>query len=61
MNDITTWQEGDKWYAAPEPYHSDAPVGKGECEEDAIFNLELQIEELKASWRAAHEARNDEP
>jgi len=61
MDKIITWREGDTWYAAPEPYHPDAPVGKGECEEYAIINLELLIEDLNAAWLAAHEARNDEP
>jgi len=59
--DITTWQEGDTWYAAPEPYHPDAPVGEADCEEYAILNLKHQIEDLNKAWLDAWEARNDEP
>jgi hypothetical protein len=60
-HDITTWQEGDTWYAAPEPYHPDAPVGDADCEEYAILNLRHQIEDLNRSRLDAWEARNDEP
>jgi hypothetical protein len=62
MNDETdTWQEGQIWYAAPSDYSPDAPVGKGETEEDAILNLKHQIEDLNKAWLEAWEARNDEP
>lgn len=61
MNKITTWQEGDIWYAAPLPYHPDAPVGEGDYEEDAILNLQHKTEKLNKAWLDAWEARNDEP
>ena len=61
MKDITTWQEGDTWYAAPSYSGSDAPVGEGETEEYAIIELKLKIEKLREEWREEWEARNDEP
>lgn len=58
---ICTWQEANTWYAAPAIYSPDAPVGEGETEEDAISDLELQIDKLNEAWLLEWEARNDEP
>lgn len=57
---IDTWQEDGVWYAAPLPYCPEAPVGEGECEEDAILNLKHQIEDHEEAARLAWEARHDE-
>ena len=61
LHEIDTWQEDQTWYAAPSYSGSDAPVGEGETEEDAIIDLNLKIEELNDEWRFAWETRNDEP
>lgn len=61
MDEYTTWQEGETWYAAPRHYDPNGPVGEGETEEYAIINLRHKIDELNAEWRFIWETRNDEP
>lgn len=61
LNEIDTWQEGTAWYAAPSYSGSDAPVGEGETEEDAISDLHHKVDKLNEEWLFAWETRNDEP
>lgn len=60
MDTIDTWQEGAVWYAAYPFSAPEVPVGEGETEEDALFDLRKKIEDYQEEARLRWEMRNDE-